>query len=74
MKSLLTYYNIKNNYFRYKLVDTYFWKNKSTNVYNSYGELLVNIIHLEESNPGWLVLHLRKVKNKHYKKLVIRFE
>lgn len=74
MKSLLTYYNVKKDYYRYKLVESYLWKKKKPNIYNSYGELLVSITPLEESNPGWFIICLRKARNKDHKKLVIRFE
>lgn len=74
MKSLLTYYNVKNNYYRYKLVDSYLWKTKSAGICNSYGELLVSITPLEKSNHNWLLVHLRRIKNKYNKRLIIRFE
>lgn len=74
MKSLLTYYNVKKDYYRYKLVESYLWKKKKPNIYNSYGELLVSITPLEESNPGWFSICLRKARSKDHKKLVIRFE
>lgn len=74
MKSLLIYYNINNNYYRYKLVDSHLWKGKKLNTLNSYGEILINIIELKDSKINPIKKSIRDFKNKHHKKLIIKFE
>lgn len=74
MKSLLIYYNINNNYYRYKLVDSHLWRGKELNTINSYGEILTNIIELNNSKINPIKRSIRNLKNKHHKKLIIKFE